>query len=349
MHRFAQWSKRTTVIAASVLFIVGVFGLIMSYRLSLEPVNPRSNDEVRVVVAQGDSLETIAGKLKQADLIRNTYSFRIYTELTGTKNRLQAGGYALTKNQSVPEIIDHLSTGRTDEFSVTILPGLTLKQLLDSEVKGSLVQQGFSKSELESAFKAVYDHPLLSSKPATDSLEGYVYPDTYRVVADTSAKDLLIRSFDEFYGVIQEEKIIEGLGAKGLNLHQGITLASIIQKEVKEPLDQTKVAQVFLKRLAEGMMLGSDPTFIYAAEREGKEPTINFDSPYNTRVHPGLPPGPIANFNMSALRAVVSPAAGDFLFFVADRQGITYFARTLEEHEANVSKYCPECKSDYRY
>lgn len=349
MHRFTQWDKRTTVIVAVMFFILAVLGLIIGYRQSLEPVDPKSNNEVRVVVVQGDSLETIASKLKQADLIRSTYSFRIYTELTGTKNRLQAGGYALTKNQSVPEIIDHLSTGRTDEFSVTILPGLTMKQLLDSEVEGSLVQQGFSKSELETAFSTTYNHPLLSAKPADGNLEGYIYPDTYRVVADTSATDLLTRSFDEFYRVIQEEKIVEGLGAKKLNLHQGITLASIIQREVREPLDQTKVAQVFLKRLAEGMMLGSDPTFIYAAEREGKEPTINFDSPYNTRINIGLPPGPIANFNLSALKAVVNPATGDFLYFVADRQGITYFARTLEEHEANITRHCPECRADFRY
>ncbi len=145
MHRFTQWDKRTTVIVAVMFFILAVLGLIIGYRQSLEPVDPKSNDEVRVVVVQGDSLETIASKLKQADLIRSTYSFRIYTELTGTKNRLQAGGYALTKNQSVPEIIDHLSTGRTDEFSVTILPGLTIKQLLDSEVERQFSATGFQQ------------------------------------------------------------------------------------------------------------------------------------------------------------------------------------------------------------
>ena len=117
-------------------------------------------------------------------------------------------------------------------------------------------------------------------------------------------------------------------------------MASIVQKEVSDPSDQRQVAQVFLKRLKEGTVLGSDVTFLYIAKKEGRSPSVNDPSPYNTRKNGGLPPGPIANFHLSALQAVANPASGDFLYFVAGDDGKTYFSRTEAEHDANVAAHC---------
>lgn len=341
----------------SLLWVLGILGaivltfvaLLSYYSWSLTPKDPSATGEIRLIVAPGDSVSVIANNLYDADLIRDATVFRIYAELTDTKDQLQAGGYALSKNMSVADIIDHMSTGQTDELTVQIVPGLTLKQQSNPDINRSLAQQGFSPSEIESAFDANYDHPLLALKPADQSLEGYIYPDTYRIAADSGVPALLTRSFDEFYRVIQENDIEARLKARNMNFHQGITLASIIQKEASNEQDQKQIAQVFYSRLASDIELGSDVTFLYAAELLGVKPTIGLDSPYNTRVKKGLPPGPIANFNLSALTAVVSPAEGDFLYFVSDKEGVTHFARTLEEHEANVERYNRESRDEFSF
>jgi UPF0755 protein len=158
--------------------------------------------------------------------------------------------------------------------------------------------------------------------------------------ADQTLQELFIRSFDELYSLLQEKKYIEEFQKRNLTIHEGLILASIVQQEVKEPADQKQVAQVFLKRLKSGIQLGSDVTYMYAAEQMGVRGTPSLDSPYNTRKYTGLPPGPISNMNPSALDAVAFPAAGDFLYFVAGDDGRTYFSRTEVEHEANIRAHC---------
>lgn len=334
---------------AIVLFAVTACGLLVGYHWALRPVEPQARGAVRFIVSEGESSRDIADNLKQAGLIRSRTAFRIYADLNDAKDKLQVGSYALSRTMSVAAIVEYLSGGRRDEVNITILPGMTLRDLADDSGDGSLVRQGFFAEDIEQAFEATYDHPLLASKPTAADLEGYVYPETYRVRADAGVQALLLRSFDEFYEVIRDNGIEARLAARGLTLHQGLTLASIIQQEVHSESDQKQVAQVFLKRLAEDMPLGSDPTFIYAAERDGRTPTINYDSPYNTRRYKGLPPGPIGTFNLSALLAVADPASGDYLYFAAGDDGVTRFARTLEEHEDNVSRYGQDRSREFSY
>lgn len=324
-------------------------GLLIGYQWALRPVEPQATGSVRFIISDGESSRDIAENLKQAGLIRSRTAFRIYTDLNDTKATLQAGSYALSRTMSVAAIVEHLSGGKTDEINITILPGMTLRDLADDTGDGSLVRQGYDAEDIELALTAEYDHPLLRGKPAGVSLEGYIYPETYRVLANADAQALFMRSFDEFYEVLQDHNLPDRLAARGLTLHQGLTLASIIQQEVKDEADQKQVAQVFLKRLAEDMELGSDPTFIYAAERDGRTPTINYDSPYNTRRNKGLPPGPIGTFNLSALLAVVDPAPGDYLYFAAGDDHVTRFATTLEEHERNVEQYGQGRSAEYAY
>ena len=127
----------------------------------------------------------------------------------------------------------------------------------------------------------------------------------------------------------------------GLNLYQGITLASIIQRESIGG-DEPQIAQVFYTRLSIGMMLGSDVTYQYIADKTGVARDINLDSPYNTRRYTGLPPGPIATPGLNALLAVASPAPGDYIYFLSGDDDVTYFATTLEEHEANIRNHCQQ-------
>ncbi|HXH04927.1 MAG TPA: endolytic transglycosylase MltG [Candidatus Nitrosotenuis sp.] len=342
--------RRRTYIAISLVAVLTLLvAVIGAYQWSLTAINKSSTDEVRVVIESGDSARMIADKLYGADLIKSKFSFHVYTELTRTRDNLQAGGYTLSQSLSVADIVDHMSTGRSDEFDVSIIPGLTLKQQYDDELEGSFAEQGFSADEISRALGATYDSPLFAQKPAGTSLEGYIYPDTYRIAANGDLSTVLDKSFEEFYRVIQENNIEQALAQKQLTLHEGLTLASIVQKEVSDEQDQRQVAQVFYSRIADDIALGSDVTFLYAAELMGVEPKIGLDSPYNTRKYKGLPPGPIANFNLSALKAVADPAPGEFLYFVADPEGNTYYARTLEEHEANVERYNRGSRSEFSY
>lgn len=341
-------SWKVKLLAIFITLLLLVVACVGWYFFSLTPkTNDASASRQRIMIEKGETSTAITAQLEKNGIIRNALAMRLYLELTGNKNALQAGGYILSTSQSVSEITQHLVEGKTDEFNVTIPPGLTLKQLADKSIKGSLAQQGYGPEELEIAFQKQYDHPLLASKPAGASLEGYVYPETYRVSAASSAEELLKTTFDEFYKRIQQAGVPEKLTARGLTLHQGITMASIIQEEVSKVPDQKQVAQVFHKRLAEGIALQSDPTFIYPARQAGIKPSIELDSPYNTYKHQGLPPGPIANFNFSALEAVIAPAEGTYLYFVADANGTTHFSLTLEEHEAKVKQFCTAHCNDF--
>lgn len=324
----------TLVAAISAGFIAIIVGLILWYLLAL---TPRSADgrQIRFTVEPGETAASIAQNLHDHELIRSQLAFSIYTQLSGKRNQLQAGGYVLSANQDVASIVDHIVEGKTDEYNITIPPGLTLKEL-----KKVFIGYGFSDDEVNTAFSASYSHPLLASRPVGATLEGYIFPETYRMGADQSLEALLKRSFDEMYKLLTSKKYLEEYTKRGFSIHQAVTLASIVQKEVASPTDQKQVAQVFLKRLDKGMQLGSDVTFMYAAKQMGVRESVGLDSPYNTRKYNGLPPGPIANMNPSALEAVAFPAQGDYLYFVAGDDGTTYFALTQEQHDANVAAHC---------
>lgn len=336
-----RFSRRQTV--TLLLACIGVLLLAATASTAIWynwAISPRSSDvhQVRVVVEPGETATSIADTLYSQELIRSRFAFGLYTQLSGTRNKLQAGGYVLSANQSVSSIVEHMVDGKTDEFNITIPPGLTL-----DELRTHFRDDGFSDAEITRAFNADYDHPLLATRPANATLEGYVYPETYRMNADQSLETIMERTFDQMYKVMEEGKYLDEFAKRGLNIHQAITLASIVQKEVKNPADQKQVAQVFLKRLAIGMQLGSDVTYMYAAEQLGVDASPSLDSPYNTRKYAGLPPGPIANMNPSALAAVAFPAPGEYLYFVAgdgDDEGKTFFAMTEDEHNANVAAHC---------
>lgn len=343
------WYRRVHVwlFVALGLFVLVVVAGTVWYMTSLRAVNPHDSSQIRVVIEPGEGSSAILAKLKQKHLIRSELATRMYIDLSGAKGKLQAGGYVLTRQQDVSDIVEHLSSGKTDEINVTILPGLTLKDLADPEVKGSLADQGFSQEEIKAAFAKKYTSPLLADKPADQSLEGYIFPETYRMGAGEGLESVIQRSLDDFYTQLQSRGLIDAFRGRGLTIHQALTLASIVQKEVSDPATQKQVAQVFYKRLSDGMVLGSDVTFEYAAAQLGVTPAVDISSPYNTRQVQGLPPGPIANMNISALEAVADPAPGDYLFFVAGDDGKTYFARTQQEHEDNVAAHCHELCSLY--
>lgn len=318
------------------LIVVSFLAVFLWYQSQLTAVSSdKDAAHVRLEIQPGSTPSQIATLLKDKALIRSDTAFRVYAKLTGTENSLQAGAYSLSPNESTPSIVTHLTSGKVDQFSITFLPGATLQQNRDG-----LIKSGYSEAEVDKALTKAYDHPLLASKPTLSNLEGYIYGETYNFPTNATVEDILTRTFDEYYKVIQSQDLITGFAKQSLDLHQGIIMASIIQREVPGSEDQRQVAQVFLKRYKEGIMLGSDITAYYGADLLGERRTVAVDSPYNTRLYTGLPPGPIASPGATALAAVANPAEGDYLFFLSGDDEVTYFARTDAEHQANIDNHC---------
>lgn len=300
-----------------------------------QALGPRTADDVYHVVKikSGTPTSQIADDLREAEVIKSATAFSLYVRLNGISN-LQAGTYRLSSAKSTPAIASTIADGKVTSTNVLISPGLRLDQ-----IKALLVKDGYSEDQIDLAIAAVREHPVLVGYPSSARLEGYLYPDTYQIDPDTTATELLTKILDNLDSSISKD-MREGITQQGLTLPEAISLASIVQKEVSDPATQRTVAQVFLTRLSQGMVLGSDVTYKYAAAQFGTIDSPSSSSPYNTRKFPGLPPTPISNFNLSALKAVANPTNTDYLYFVAGDDGTTHFSRTLEGHEANIAKYC---------
>jgi len=344
----------------TILFIVGILiTIILSiictsifwYQAQLSPVGTDISQLEKITIVSGSNPEQIAKQLKNQSLIRNSTVFRIYLRLSGNNNKLQAGTYRLSPAETVPQIVDHLVSGSVDQFSITFYPGATLTDKTDSKKKYDvttiLKNAGYSDQEIANALSKTYDSPLFVDKPAGADLEGYVYGQTYNFNSGATVENILQKAFDEFYSVVQKNNLVEKFRSHGLSLYQGITLASIVQREINSPFgesqpttDQKQAAQVFYSRLEIGMALGSDVTYQYIADKTGVARDVNLDSPYNTRRYTGLPPGPIAAPGLLALLAVSEPANTNYLYFLSGDDNITYFASTNAEHEANIANHC---------
>lgn len=323
------------VISALLLILIGILVIVVWYEWAIRPLDANDKNHVRVTIESGEPPAQIAKELKEAKLIRSLYAFQVYTRVSGQEDKLQAGTYAFAPNQSVEEIVKNMTSGKTDEFSITILPGQTLK-----DIKTMLLGHGYTGDEVDEALTAPYTNNLVLSRPSGASLEGFFYPDTYNVLSDETLPTIFERIFNHYSDVLAENDIAAGFAAHGLNVYQGITLASIVQREVPGATDQTRVAGVFYNRLDADMTLGSDVTFIYAASLLNVEPTPSLDSPYNTRINKGLPPTPISNPELSALKAVANPATSNYLFFLSGDDDVTYFATTDAEHQQNIEQHC---------
>jgi len=344
----------TVVGSMIVVFAVATIAGFSWYQQALSPVSANKNAaKISIVIERGSTPAQIADVLAEKKLIRSTFAFKTYTRLSGDINRLQAGLYRLSPSESTQDIVKHLVAGKVDEFTLTFYPGATLTDTVTKnedkkvDVTTILTRAGYSTKEITAAFSKTYDHPLFAGKPTTANLEGYIYGETYNFSATATVEDILMRTFDEFYAQIKENNLIDEFKKQNLTLYQGIILASIIQREVYAPvgqsepsLDQRQVSQIFLKRYREGIVLGSDVTYHYAADKKGVARDNTLDDPYNTRIKVGLPPGPIGAPGLSALLAVADPAAGDFVFFLSGDDDKTYFARTNEEHEQNIKSHC---------
>ncbi len=287
-------------------------------------------------IHRGASLAEIANELKSQQFIRNSWAFKRYVVSQEASDKIKAGTYELSSSQSVPEIVAIITEGKVASNLVTILPGQRIDQ-----IKKTLLNAGFNEADVNKALdpSTYEDHPALVDKPSQASLEGYLYPESFQRTSDTQAQTIVKRSLDEMQKRLTPE-IRASFAKQGLSVYQGIIVASIVEQEAAKADERTQVAQVIMRRLNLDMALESDPTAFYGAKLAGQPPSLLFDSPYNTYLHKGLPPGPISNVSVSSLQAAASPAGTDWLFFVAGDDGSTHFSRTHDEHQALIEKYC---------
>ena len=336
--------KDKTSVHKKILWTVGIFviivisiiaGVVFWYNIQLAPVGGDINQKIKIKITSGSTSSQIAKELEKQKIIRNSFVFEIYVRLSGNNSKLQAGVYRLSPAESTQQIVKHFTNGSVDKFNITFLPGATLDDAVKVFKKAS-----YSDQEISDALKIKYSSLLFVGKPNTEDLEGYIYGETYNFNIGATVEDILNGIFDELYLKVKENNLITDFAKHNLSLYQGITLASIIQREVIGEKDQKQAAQVFYSRLEQGMPLGSDVTYQYIADKLGVPRDPNLDNPYNTRRFTGLPTGPISNPGLTALKAVAQPASGDYLYFLSGDDDITYFARTLAEHETNIVNHC---------
>ncbi|GAC1498744.1 MAG: endolytic transglycosylase MltG [Candidatus Saccharimonadales bacterium] len=322
-----------------IILVLSACGIVAArhvYYQDLLPVGKNQTDHL-FTVSQGDTVKNISVKLANDHLIRSAWAFQLYVHSKDLSVQLQAGTYDLAPNQSTPDIVSTLTHGKVSHSLVTILPGRRIGQ-----VRADLINAGFTPKSVDNALDPAnyVDLPVLSYKPSNiNSLEGLLWPDSYQAQPNTDPV-IIVRESLKAMGSHITPDIQQAFAAQGLNSYQAITLASIVVQEVNKPGDQTQAAQVFLSRLKSGMVLGSDVTANYGAIIAGKAPNLSFDSPYNTLIHPGLPPSPISSINQSSLTAVAHPASTNWLYFVAGDDGTTYFSTNYQDHQTQTQQYC---------
>lgn len=320
-------------------------------------VDPRP---VTFVVPAGAPAKAIAQDLQAAGLINDALLFEAYVRAGGLAGQLEAGEYTLDATMTIPEIAAALQNSVAPSVTVAVRPGWRLEQTADYLTQSGVADgEEYRRAALAADLSGLaaedrQRYSFLQFLPAGQSLEGYLYPDSYQVPRDgATAADVLQRQLDEF-----EQRVMPAYweaiaqGATTLDLHSVLTVASIVEREAVLDEERPQIAGVYLNRLARGMRLEADPTVQYAmgfqpaSGQWWKSPVFLEEysqviSPYNTYLNAGLPPGPIAAPRLASIQAVLDPDQHDYLYFVAEPGGTGrhVFARTFEEHLENVQRY----------
>ena len=322
-----------------ILAIVGVLiiggGLGALY---LVPNTFAQDDGTQVlVIEKGQTGTEIADMLYERGLIRSTQGFKLWLYLSGTNDKLQTGHYQIPNKVTVRELISLLQEGHVESIRVTIPEGYTVGDIAIVLEKNQIMK---AKDFLAEA-KTYVPYPYMKgTKPATYPVEGFLFPSTYEIPVGATPRDVIQMMADEMNRYLTPA-VKKQIQAQHMSIHDFVTLASIVERESLFDADRPTIAGVFKKRLAHGIPLQSDATISYVLGYAKENVTIGdtqLQSPYNTYVSKGLPPGPIANPGKKSLDAVLYSENTDYLYFVADKEGHNHFSKTYEEHLAEVNK-----------
>jgi UPF0755 protein len=305
-----------------------------AYRYALSPVQAPGTAAAPIdfEIAAGEGLGAVARALEARGLIRSALALRAHARLQSLETRLKVGEYALSPDLSTQEIAEILASGRVRTHAVVIPEGIRAEEIADRLAVAGLADR-------EAFLRFVFD-PESPKRLSIEgpTLEGYLFPDTYRFAKGLPAPQIAEAMVEEFREVHRELRA--SLPENELSMRELVTLASIVEKETGVPEERPLIAAVFLNRMKRGMRLETDPTVIYGIpEFDGNLRRVHLEdaeNPYNTYQIPGLPPGPIASPGREAMRAVLEPADSPFLFFVSRNDGTHVFSRSYGEHARAV-------------
>ena len=322
------------LIASGPLIVLGATYLAVQFFI-LQPVDP-AGAELVFEIEPGQRGVTIIQQLQDEGLIKNSYAFFSYSFITNRYHQMKAGRYQLSPAMTAAEILDLIIQGRSlPEVVITFPEGLNLEQWQEK------IEDYFPEIDLLSYRVGQFqdDFNILEDAPAEDSLEGYLYPDTYYFNYQTDGELMIHRFLNNFN--YQLGDLIQTARERGENIHDLVIVASLLEKEVPSA-DQPLVAGIIQKRLEIGMPLQIDATITYITGQFGERVSLidtEIDSPYNTYRYRGLPYGPIASFGRLSLEAALNPESSDYLFYLSKPDGETVFSRTLTEHNQAKARY----------
>ncbi|MFW0862245.1 MAG: endolytic transglycosylase MltG [Candidatus Komeilibacteria bacterium] len=322
-------------------FLLILFLIILVWFFGSALFNNNESGEMELFVIQpGESVSSIANRLQEKDLIDSEFGFKAYLQLTDKGSELKAGEHYLSTKMSVKEIVETLMIASSQpDTQITIIEGwsnLDIAEYLN-------VNLGIKVNDFIAATTRDYsDYTFLPSRNIEDYLQGYLFPDTYRILPDASSEDIVGKMLDTFETKVYVPNL-SIIQKSSMDLHDILTLASIVEMEVSSEADRKLVADIFLRRLADNYPLQSDATVNYVTKSGRAQSTINdtkIDSPYNTYKYSGLPPGPIGNPSISSIKAVLNPVTNTYYFFLTTKDdGRVIYSRTYDEHLQNKAKY----------
>lgn len=343
----------TSVIALIALAILLVVGF-SSYKYvtnALKPVNKEATKEITVEIPMGSGITTIASILENKGIIKNASIFKYYAKFKN-ESQFQAGSYTMTQAMTLDEIIESLKTGkvyREPLFTITVPEGLTLDQIAAAVAKKTdYTAEQFMEKVTNKEFieTMVADYPNLFTDEIYGeniryALEGYLYPATYPFYEEKPSLEAIIDTM-----IAATNNIVSNYSAaleeQEMTVHELLTFASLLEKEATAQTDRETIASVFYNRLKIDMPLQTDPTVLYSLGSHKDRvlyEDLEVDNPYNTYKNVGLPPGPIAGPGKVSIEAALNPSVTDYLYFLADESGVNHFAKTYDEHLANIDKY----------
>ncbi len=326
MRKYTLWFVSLLILAIPVAVLAIYMQFFVPQKLSAA---------VQLQVQSGSGLSQVASDLEDAGIVRSALAIKVLARWKKQGGQIQAGDYRFSEPATPGEILERLIRGDVEKVSLTIPEGFTLQQII-----ARIVEKGFGQQDRLT--RLAYDADFITSlKITADSLEGYLFPETYLFAPGIDEKSLLQMMVAQFrrYAELSLQK---EAGKSGLTLHQWVTLASIIEKETGLVTEMPLISSVFHNRLKRKIPLQTDPTVIYGIKDFDGNITrkhLKTPTPYNTYLIRGLPPGPIANPGLSALEAAARPAESKYLYFVARGDGGHQFSKTLKEHNAAVQKY----------
>ena len=323
------------------VFISGFWGLLALiwvimgslYLQGSRPVNNDSNLQI-FEVEPGMTLKRVAQKLSSQKLIRSASAFQAIGLIQNKQKLIMVGEYHISPSMLPVEILQRITSGKTVLYPVTIPEGYRI-----TEIANLLEEQGLANKEV---FLQQSKNLKLIEGASVDSLEGYLFPETYNFSKSTNEATMIKKMVDTFKEKAWKKKYRDRAIELGFSFHEIITLASLIEKETGKDSERKQISSVFHNRLKKNMRLQTDPTVIYAmANFDGniRKRDLKIDSPYNTYRHKGLPPGPIASPGIKSIVSALYPANTSNLYFVSKQDGSHQFSATLNEHNRAVQKY----------